>query len=96
MTGRYTALRLLMPFARLIVPLGFTVLLAAPAAAQSPDAPPGPFAVDARIAMPSFNTGSAVADPLGLRTAKLPNRASVRRSCARRAASRPIPTIRRQ
>jgi hypothetical protein len=63
-----------MPFARLIVPLGFTVLLAAPAAAQSPDAPPGPFAVDARIAMPSFNTGSAVADPLGLRTAQLPNR----------------------
>jgi hypothetical protein len=63
-----------MTLARLIVPLGFAVLIAAPAAAQSPDAPPGPFAVDARLAMPSFNTGSAVADPLGLRTAQLPGR----------------------
>jgi hypothetical protein len=64
-----------MPLARLCLPLGFAALLAAaPAAAQSPDAPPGPFAVDARIAMPSFNTGSAVADPLALRTAQLPGR----------------------
>ena len=64
-----------MPLARLTVSLGFAALLAAvPAAAQSPDAPPGPFAVDARFAMPSFNTGSAVADPLGLRTAQLPSR----------------------
>ena len=58
---------------------------AAPVAAQAPaapppvqaapvDAPPGPFAIDARFAMPSFNTGSAVADPLGLCTAQLPSR----------------------
>jgi hypothetical protein len=64
-----------MPLARLIVFLGFAALIAAaPAAAQSPDKGPGPFAVDARLAMPSFNTGSAVADPLGLRTAQLPSR----------------------
>jgi len=53
----------------------------APAAAQPPptagstvDSPPGPFAVDVRIAMPSYNTGSALADPLGLRTDQLPSR----------------------
>jgi hypothetical protein len=47
---------------------------AAPPPAVSVEAPPGLFAVDARFAMPSFNTGSAVADPLGLRTAQLPSR----------------------
>ncbi len=36
--------------------------------------PPGPFALDVRWAMPSFNTGSALADPLGLRTDQLPSR----------------------
>jgi hypothetical protein len=36
--------------------------------------PPGPFALDVRVAMPSFNTGSALADPLGLRTSQLPSR----------------------
>ena len=38
------------------------------------DRPPGPFALDVRIAMPSFNTGSALADPLGFRTDQLPGR----------------------
>jgi hypothetical protein len=38
------------------------------------EAPPGPFALDLRLAMPSFNTGSALADPLGLRTDQLPSR----------------------
>jgi len=38
------------------------------------DRPTGPFAIDARMAMPSFNTGSALADPLGLRTDQLPGR----------------------
>ncbi|MEO5818883.1 MAG: hypothetical protein ABIT71_00135 [Vicinamibacteraceae bacterium] len=45
-----------------------------PSAAQTTDAPPGPFALDVRIAMPSFNTGSALADPLSLRTSQLPGR----------------------
>jgi hypothetical protein len=43
-------------------------------AASTVDTPPGPFALDVRIAMPSFNTGSALADPLGLRTDQLPSR----------------------
>jgi hypothetical protein len=64
--------------ARRLAPLTLLALLAAaatsPAAAQQPDAPPGPFALDVRWAMPSFNTGSAVADPLGFRTAQLPSR----------------------
>ena len=45
---------------------------AAPSLAS--DRPPGPFALDVRIAMPSFNTGSALADPLALRTDQLPGR----------------------
>ncbi len=44
------------------------------APALTTDHPPGPFALDVRIAMPSFNTGSALADPLGLRTDQLPGR----------------------
>jgi len=44
------------------------------APALTTDHPPGPFAIDVRIAMPSFNTGSALADPLGLRTDQLPGR----------------------
>jgi hypothetical protein len=48
---------------------------ASPAApALTTDRPPGPVAVDVRMAMPSFNTGSALADPLELRTAQLPSR----------------------
>ena len=45
-----------------------------PAVPVTTDRPPGPFALDVRIAMPSFNTGSAIADPLGLRTDQLPSR----------------------
>jgi hypothetical protein len=45
-----------------------------PAAPVTADRPPGPFALDVRIAMPSFNTGSSLADPLGLRTDQLPGR----------------------
>jgi hypothetical protein len=48
-----------------------------PAPAQpmiASDRPPGPFALDVRYAMPSYNTGSANADPLGLRTDQLPGR----------------------
>jgi hypothetical protein len=44
------------------------------AAGSMVDAPPGPFALDVRLAMPSFNTGSALADPLSLRTDQLPSR----------------------
>jgi len=44
------------------------------APALTTDHPPGPFALDVRIAMPSFNTGSSLADPLGLRTDQLPGR----------------------
>jgi hypothetical protein len=47
---------------------------AAPVSQQPPGSPPGPFALDVRLAMPSFNTGSALADPLGLRTDQLPGR----------------------
>jgi len=47
---------------------------AAPVSQQAPGSPPGPFALDVRLAMPSFNTGSALADPLGLRTDQLPGR----------------------
>lgn len=56
--------------------LALALCAAAPAAAQqaAPGAPPGPFALDVRYAMPSFNTGSALADPLGLRTDQLPGR----------------------
>jgi hypothetical protein len=46
----------------------------APQPASATGAPPGPFALDIRWAMPSFNTGSALADPLGLRTDQLPSR----------------------
>ena len=45
-----------------------------PAAPVTADRPPGPFALDVRLAMPSFNTGSSLADPLGLRTDQLPSR----------------------
>jgi hypothetical protein len=45
-----------------------------PAAPALVDRPPGPFALDVRLAMPSFNTGSSLADPLGLRTDQLPGR----------------------
>jgi hypothetical protein len=45
-----------------------------PAAPVTADRPPGPFALDVRFAMPSFNTGSSLADPLGLRTDQLPGR----------------------
>ena len=45
-----------------------------PAAPVTADRPPGAFAVDVRLAMPSFNTGSSLADPLGLRTDQLPGR----------------------
>jgi hypothetical protein len=45
-----------------------------PAEALTTDRPPGPFAIDVRLAMPSFNTGSSLADPLGLRTDQLPGR----------------------
>jgi hypothetical protein len=45
-----------------------------PQPVSATDAPPGPFALDVRLAMPSFNTGSALADPLGLRTSQLPSR----------------------
>ena len=45
-----------------------------PTTPATTDRPPGPFAIDARIAMPSFNTGSPLADPLGLRTDQLPSR----------------------
>jgi hypothetical protein len=38
------------------------------------DRPPGPFALDVRYALPGFNTGSANADPLELRTDQLPGR----------------------
>jgi hypothetical protein len=47
---------------------------AAPVSQQPPGSPPGPFALDVRLAMPSFNTGSALADPLSLRTDQLPGR----------------------
>jgi hypothetical protein len=47
---------------------------AAPVSQQPPGSPPGPFALDVRLAMPSFNTGSALADPLGFRTDQLPGR----------------------
>ena len=47
---------------------------APPAAPATADRPPGPFALDVRLAMPSFNTGSSLADPLGLRTDQLPGR----------------------
>jgi hypothetical protein len=75
-SGGTDILRQSMLFARRFVPLTLLTLLAAtaPAAAQPPDSPPGPFALDVRWAMPSFNTGSAVADPLGFRTAQLPSR----------------------
>jgi hypothetical protein len=60
---------------RRLFPLTFAALLAAaPAWAQPAPTPPGPFALDVRFAMPSFNTGSALADPLGLRTAQMPSR----------------------
>ena len=42
--------------------------------ALASDRPPGPFVLDVRIAMPSFNTGSSLADPVGLRTDQLPSR----------------------
>jgi hypothetical protein len=45
-----------------------------PQPTSATDAPPGPFALDVRLAMPSFNTGSALADPLRLRTSQLPGR----------------------
>ena len=45
-----------------------------PVAPATADRPPGPFALDVRLAMPSFNTGSSLADPLGLRTDQLPGR----------------------
>ena len=45
-----------------------------PAAPVTADRPPGAFAVDVRLAMPSFSTGSSLADPLGLRTDQLPGR----------------------
>jgi hypothetical protein len=45
-----------------------------PQPVSATEAPPGPFALDVRVAMPSFNTGSALADPLGLRTSQLPGR----------------------
>ena len=58
--------------------LTVVAIVAAPhvagAQARAADAPPGPFALDVRYAMPSFNTGSANADPLGLRTDQLPSR----------------------
>jgi hypothetical protein len=66
--GRVTSVR------RLLLLTFAAALAAAPAWAQQPDSPPGPFALDIRLAMPSFNTGSALADPLGLRTAQLPSR----------------------
>jgi hypothetical protein len=47
---------------------------AAPVSQLPPGSPPGPFALDVRWAMPSFNTGSPLADPLGLRTDQLPSR----------------------
>ena len=51
---------------------------APPAPAAQPmsatSTPPGPFALDVRVAMPSFNTGSTLADPLDLRTDQLPSR----------------------
>lgn len=73
MRGRYTAGRVTL--VRRLLPLTFAaVLAAAPAWAQQPDSPPGPFALDVRFAMPNFNTGSALADPLGFRTAQLPGR----------------------
>jgi hypothetical protein len=45
-----------------------------PQPVSATDAPPGPFALDVRLAAPSYNTGSALADPLGLRTSQLPGR----------------------
>ena len=45
-----------------------------PAGSQAVGPGPGPFALDVRYAMPSYNTGSAIADPLGFRTAQLPGR----------------------
>jgi hypothetical protein len=45
-----------------------------PVPVAASDAPPGPFAIDVRYAMPSYNTGSALADPLGFRTDQLPGR----------------------
>jgi hypothetical protein len=47
---------------------------ASPAWAQQPAAPPGPFVVDVRFALPSFSTGEPLATPLGLRTDQLPSR----------------------
>jgi hypothetical protein len=61
---------------RLVRLLLAALALAVPgiAAGQATDAPPGPFALDVRYAMPSFDTSSANADPLGLRTDQLPGR----------------------
>jgi hypothetical protein len=73
MRGRYTARRV--TSVRRLFPLTFAALLAAaPAWAQPAPTPPGPFVLDVRFAMPSFNKGSALADPIGLRTAQMPGR----------------------
>jgi hypothetical protein len=72
-TGRYTAGRVTSVRRLLLIALA-AALTAAPAWAQQPDTPPGPFALDIRFAMPSFNTGAPLADPLGFRTAQLPSR----------------------
>ena len=74
MRGRYTARRVT-SVRRLVLLTIAAVIATAPAwAQQKPDAPPGPFALDIRFAMPSFNTATALADPVGFRTAQLPSR----------------------
>ena len=53
---------------------GVLVLISAVAAGAQPDSPPGPFVVDARVALPSFSSGESLATPLGLRSDQLPER----------------------
>jgi hypothetical protein len=52
-----------------LAPLAFS----SPAHAQQ-DSPPGPFIVDARVALPSFSSDEAIATPLGFRSDQLPER----------------------
>jgi len=54
--------------------LAILAVLVCSSGAHAQDSPPGPFVLDARIALPSFSSAEAIATPLGFRSDQLPER----------------------
>jgi hypothetical protein len=62
------------PRAAIVLACSLAWLLGTAPASAQPDSPPGPFVVDARVALPSFSSDESLAIPLGLRSDQLPER----------------------